>query len=336
MTAQRTTRPATGFRPAPGLRNPHLQTLAGKLLRPQLDIPLRRERIVTPDGDFVDIDFAGGGTGPGGPLVVVLHGLEGSARRRYMMTTYRALLSRGLSPVGLNFRGCSGEPNRTIRQYHSGETGDLRLVLGRLRERYDPPFGLVGYSLGGNVTLKLLGEHGDGIEGLVGAAAAVSVPFDLAAGAATLEVGFLGRHIYTRYFMRTLRKKMLSKGPLLHDVCDPGRVRGARTLREFDDAATAPIHGFDDATDYYSRSSSAGYLAAIRVPTLVIHALDDPFLPRDSVPLSALESNPALTPLISEHGGHVGFVSGSLARPGFWAEARLAAFLATRLGGGDP
>lgn len=333
MTAQRTARPAAGFRPAPGLRNPHVQTLAGKVLRPRTSLPLRRERVITPDGDFVDLDYAGGGNG--GPVVVVLHGLEGSARRGYMVSTYRALLSRGLRPVGLNFRGCSGEPNRTIRQYHSGETEDLRLVLGRLRERHDPPFGLVGYSLGGNVVLKLLGE-GDGIEGLVGAAAAVSVPFDLAAGAANLEASLMGRHVYTRYFMRTLRKKMLAKGPLLDDICDPVRVRAARTLREFDDAATAPIHGFEDAADYYARSSSGGYVAGIRVPTLVIHALDDPFLPRERVPLPALDGNPAITPLISEHGGHVGFVGGTVTRPEFWAEERLAAFLSAGLGARRP
>nr|NIP79228.1 alpha/beta fold hydrolase [Gemmatimonadota bacterium]NIQ53907.1 alpha/beta fold hydrolase [Gemmatimonadota bacterium]NIU74083.1 alpha/beta fold hydrolase [Gammaproteobacteria bacterium]NIX44145.1 alpha/beta fold hydrolase [Gemmatimonadota bacterium]NIY08369.1 alpha/beta fold hydrolase [Gemmatimonadota bacterium] len=279
--------PAADFSPAPGLGNPHVQTLAGKLLRPRPDIPLRRERILTPDGDFLDVDFAG--PPDAGPTVVVLHGLEGSARRKYMMTTYRALLDRGLRPVGLNFRGCSGEPNRTARQYHSGETDDLRLLLERLRDRHDPPFGLVGFSLGGNVVLKLLGEGGADIGGLVGAAAAVSVPFDLAAGSRHIETGLVGRGLYTPYFVRSLRKKMLAKRHLAAEVCDMEAVRAARTLWEFDEAATAPVHGFRDAADYYARSSSAGFLDAIRVSTLVIHAMDDPFLPRDRVPVAALE-----------------------------------------------
>jgi predicted alpha/beta-fold hydrolase len=325
-------RPAP-FRPARGLSGPHVQSIAGKVLRPRLDIRLHRERIETPDGDFLDLDFAGRppDDGSAGPIVVVLHGLEGSTGRRYMMTTYRALLARGLRPVGMNFRGCSGEPNRTARAYHSGETGDLRLVLERLRDRFGEPSGVVGYSLGGNVTLKLMGELGGDAGRLVSAAVALSVPFDLAAGADAISSGFMGRRVYTRYFMRNLLRKMAEKRELVREHLDPDTVLAARSIREFDEHATARLHGFDGADDYYARSSSAGFIEAIRVPTLVIHSMDDPFLPADRVPVAALESNPAVTPVLTERGGHVGFIGGSILRPTPWAEGVLADFLALRL-----
>jgi uncharacterized protein len=322
------------FRPARGLGNPHVQTLAGKVLRPALDIPLRRERIELPDGDFVDLDFAGaaGGApgGPGGPLVVVLHGLEGTSRRRYMTSTYHALLEAGLRPVALNFRGCSGEPNRAARAYHSGETEDLAHVLRLLRGRCAAPLGLVGYSLGGNVLLKFLGERGAEAGALVAAAAAVSVPFDLTAGAARLERGLLGL-VYSHYFLRKLRRKVREKRELIRPACDTDRVMRARTIREFDDAMTAPVHGFRDAADYYARSSSARFIAGIRVPTLILHSRDDPFLPPEAIPVAAMEANPAITPVLTERGGHVAFVGGTLLRPDFWGESVLAAFLAERL-----
>lgn len=327
------------FRPARGLSNAHAQTIAGKVLRPVVDVPLRRERLETPDGDFLDIDFAGepeAVRGESSPVVVVLHGLEGMSTRRYMGTTYRALLRRGLRPVGMNFRGCSGEPNRTARAYHSGETGDVRFVLEALRGRSGGPLGVIGYSLGGNVVLKLLGEPGGGVpggaaEGLVTAAAAVSVPFDLDAGARALESSIMGRLLYTRYFMGRLRSKMVAKGDLVADACDMGAVRRSRTIREFDDAATAPIFGFDSAADYYARSSSNRFIAGIRVPTLVVHSRDDPFLPASAIPEAALAANPAVTTAITERGGHQGYVAGSLLRPRFWVEEVVADFMAERL-----
>ena len=320
------------FRPARGLGNPHAQTIGGKLLRPMVEVPIHRERVDTPDGDFLDLDFAGepeAALDPR-PHVVVLHGLEGTATRRYMRTTYRALLDRGLRPVGLNFRGCSGEANRAVRAYHSGETDDLRLVLELLRDRGLGPLGVIGFSLGGNVALKLLGESGDSARELVQAAAAVSVPFDLAAGADRISSGLMGR-IYTGYFMRSLKRKVLAKRETVGGSCDVGAVAQARTIRDFDDAFTAPVHGFDGAQDYYDRSSSTRFIDGIRVPTLVLHAMDDPFLPRDRVPVAAFEENPAITAVLPERGGHVGFIEGSLRRPGFWAETVLGDFMARRL-----
>ncbi len=325
------------FQPAWWLRRAHAQTVGGKLLRPDPAIELRRERLETPDGDFVDLDF----TPPpraGAPVVLVLHGLEGSARRRYMLVTYRELLARGLHPVGLNFRSCSGEPNRRPRFYHSGETSDLRCVLDHLAGRFSAvPKGAVGFSLGGNVLLKYLGEEGAAAGERLSAAVAVSVPFDLSAGAASLERGVMAR-VYTGYFLRNLRRKVRAKAELLRGHCDVEATLAAGTLREFDDAATAPLHGFADAADYYRRASSGPYLERIRVPTLLLHSEDDPFLPPRAIPRDAVAGNPSLVAGFTRDGGHVGFLTwakdpaSGRRRVGFWAEEEAARFLAAILG----
>jgi len=350
----------TPFRPAWWLPGGHLQTLGGKYLRSPPSLPLRRHRLDTPDGDFLDLDFGPGpseggladgrsGSGPrdGGPLdldfgpdpdprqplVLILHGLEGFSRRPYVLHTMAALAAQGLASACLNFRSCSGEPNRVPRMYHSGETGDPELVLRILRERWPGrPLGALGFSLGGNVLLKLMGEREDGGLGLLRAAVAISVPYDLDAGATYLERGPLGPR-YSRYFVDSLKGKVRAKEHLLAPLLDLEAVYGARTIREFDERATAPLHGFRDATDYYRRSSSGRYLEGIRVPTLLVHAHDDPFLPPASIPHGIQDRNPALTTAFVRRGGHVGFVSGTApGRPRFWAEAEAGRFLAGRLG----
>jgi uncharacterized protein len=320
------------FRAAWWLRSPHAQTVGGKLLRPRVDVPLRRERIDTPDGDFLDLDFTAEVAGnEERPLVVVLHGLEGSARRRYMVLTYWWLRRRGMDAVGLNFRGCSGEPNRAVRFYHSGETGDLRHVLGILRRRWPArPLGAVGYSLGGNVLLKFLAEEGPASP--LRAAVAVSVPFDLAAGARAIGRGAMGR-VYTAYFLRGLRRKMREKAELLRGVIDLDAALRARTLWAFDDAATAPISGFADALDYYQRCSSGPRLPEIRTRTLLLQARDDPFQPPDRLPEDAARQNPAITACFTRRGGHVGFVAGSPWAPRFWVEEEIARFLGGEMAG---
>jgi len=311
-------------------RNPHVQTILGRLLRRPEPPAFRRERIELPDGDFVDLDEP---VHPltDGPVVLLLHGLEGSARRGYAINTYRALAAHGIRSVGLNFRSCSGEPNRTARFYHSGETTDIRYILELLAARYpDVPRAAVGFSLGGNALLKLLGELRDDAPALVRCAAAISVPYDLAAGADALNASAIGR-FYTRVFVKSLLAKAELKATLLHDHCDLDRVRGARSFRDFDDAATAPIHGFAGASDYYARSSSAKFLRDIRVPTLLLHAADDPFLPASAFPHDAVRDNPRLQALVAPHGGHVGFIEGTPWSPRFWAEHTAAAFLAAHL-----
>ena len=322
------------FRPAWWAGGAHQQTIAGKYLRPALHVPLERERWETPDGDFVDIDFTlepeGGRDAGGTPLVVVLHGLEGGARRRYALLAYRELARRGVRAVGLNFRSCSGEPNRLARSYHSGETGDLAFVVAKLQGRFPGrPLGALGFSLGGNVLLKFLGELGS--EAPVAAAAAVSVPYDLAAGALSLEVSPMGK-LYGWNFLRSLRRKALWKGKVISELVASEAIRSARTVREFDEVATAPLHGFRDAAQYYAECSSAAFLSRIAKPTLLLHSLDDPFQPAGVLPMRAIADNSALVSGVVERGGHVGFVEGSPHRPTFWAEAEAARFLAAALG----
>lgn len=301
---------------------------------------LRRERIATPDGDFLDLDWAvvpglAPAARPGGtmPLTLVLHGLEGSARSRYALETYRQLAARGVEAVGLNFRSCSGELNRRPRLYHSGETEDLRFVLGLLRSRFrGRPIGAIGFSLGGNVLLKYLGEEGRvGHESRVipSAAAAVSVPFDLSAGADRLERGLSRAYMWR--LLRQLERKIRGKRAMLRELIDVETALRARTFRAFDDAATAPLHGFRDAEDYYERCGSKRFLHAIRIPTLLVQAEDDPFMPRSAIPRETIVANPALDPVITRRGGHVGFLAGTPWAPVFWAEARAAEFVSQHL-----
>ncbi|MFQ5704292.1 MAG: hydrolase [Gemmatimonadales bacterium] len=321
------------FRPAWWLRGPHAQTLGARMLRSRSGIALERERIELPDGDFLDLDWAHcvtDGVTADGPLVVVLHGLEGCARSNYALELYRTLGAHGLRAVGLNFRSCSGEPNRLPRMYHSGETGDIASTLELLAGRNGTaPLGIVGVSLGGNALLKYLGERGGTRKTRVTAAVAVSVPYDLAAGSDHIERGF--SKFYRMYLVHRLRKKILAKSTILEGHIDVGKALRARTFREFDDRATAPLHGFKDADDYYARSSASHYLGRIDVPTLLIHALDDPFLPAGSLPIYEAKQNPHIEISISERGGHIGFVSGKPWAPVFWAEQRAAEFLAGKL-----
>jgi len=324
------------FRPAWWLPGPHLQALGARLLRPRGGVRCERERLELPDGDFLDLDWvveaAGRSPSSDAPLVLVLHGLEGSASSDYVLSTHRALAGRGLASLALSFRSCSGEPNRLPRFYHSGDTGDAAAVLRLLRDRFPArKLGAVGFSLGGNVLLKLLGECGGGGRGRLApdAAVAISVPFDLSAGITTLEHG-LGP-IYQRYFLRKLRRKVRLKASILRPCVDVDALLAARSLRRFDDLGTARLHGFRDADDYYQRSSSAPWLPAIRVPTLLIHAADDPFLPSAAIPRAEVQANPHLDAIFPERGGHVGFVSGPPWAPVFWAEQTAADFLASRL-----
>lgn len=319
------------FRPIPGLAGPHAQTILGRYIRRPRAPAAQTHRLELDDGDFLDLDcFDQPGLPDDGPVVVVLHGLEGCSASGYVLQTVTELAGRGLRAIAMNFRSCSGPPNRLPRGYHAGETTDLGSVLRWARDRFPAaPLGAVGFSLGGSVLLNYLAEQGHDPHGLA-AAAAVSVPFDLAAGADALERGS-GR-IYGRYFVRKLGRKLALKAEQLGPVCDLDHAARARSVREFDDRVTAPLFGFRDAADYYARSSSAPLLDRIRTPTLLLQALDDPFLPASTVPVEAIERNPWLVSGITPRGGHVGFLGGSLRQPHFWAEREAARFLAARLG----
>lgn len=265
------------------------------------------------------------------PICLVLHGLEGSSASGYAARTCRLLRREGVRPFVLNFRSCSGEPNRKLRSYHSGETGDIEFVARRLRVEYPgAALGAIGYSLGGNALLCRTAEGGRRSE--FDAAAAVSVPFDLAGGARCLERG-MGR-VYGRYFLGSLRAKIREKARRFPGARDRAAAAlRARTMRELDEAWTAPVHGFRDADDYYERCSSLPRLARIRVPTLLLQATDDPFVPTSTVESVARVENPALQRELSHFGGHLGYVSAD-PRSRLWAEARASAWLAGRLNGG--
>ena len=241
----------------------------------------------------------------------------------------REAADAGLAAVVLNFRSCSGEPNRAPRLYHSGETSDLDWIVEHLRERAPGPIGLVGISLGGNVVLKWLGERGHGAPREVTAAVAISTPFDLAACARVLDRGF-NRAVYTTSFLRTMKAKIRIKRALYDGDIDLAAVLRSRTFREYDRLFTAPLHGFADEQDYWTRASSGPYLPRIRRPTLLINATNDPFMPAESLPRAAVERSRWLEAEFVTQGGHVGFLDGALGRSS-WAERRALAFLGRHL-----
>ena len=260
--------------------------------------------------------------------MVVLHGLEGSSRSPQVLGILREARRRGWGGVAMNFRGCSGEPNRLGRSYHGGDTGDLAWVIARVRaEHPSSPIVCVGFSLGGNVLLKYLGERGEQLPEQVRAAAAVSAPVDLARSAHALEHGF--SRVYGNRLVGSLKRKTLQKLARDPDLVDAKALRAVRTLAEFDDLVTGPVHGFKDAKDYWTQSSSAAFLPRIRRPTLLINAKDDPFLPAEALPVRAVSENPFLSAEFPASGGHLGFLEGRWPwAPTAWAEVRAAEFLA--------
>jgi predicted alpha/beta-fold hydrolase len=319
------------YTPAWWVPGAHLQTLWGKLVRRPPRVPTRAERWPTPDGDELEIRRLDAPLrrGCATPRLLILHGLEGTIRSHYVRGLLDQARRRGWAADVLIFRGCNGTLPRARRFYHSGETTDVDLVVRRLvREHPTQPIVVVGVSLGGNVLLKWLGEHGIDLPAEVCAAAAVSVPYDLERGSRQIERGF--SRIYTAHFLRTLRRKALAKLAQEPELFAEGPLREARTLTDFDDAVTAPVHGFTSARDYYMRSSARHFLGGIRRPTLLLSAYDDPFLPRevlDDVAIVAA-SNPYLTVEFRSRGGHVGFVSGRVPwRPIYYAEERVVQYL---------
>ena len=320
-------RVASRFRPAWWLPGAHLQTLFPPVFRNRTPPLLQRERIELEDGDFLDIDCT---AAQSGPLVLLLHGLEGSIRSHYVAGLLHALSSGGFQAAVLYFRGCSGEPNRLARSYHSGETGDvdrvLRYLAGHPARR---PLYVVGVSLGGNVLLKWLGENPD--QSLVARAIAVSVPFELNAAALRLERGF--SRVYQAYLLRKLRRATRSKARHHALPLEVSQLRQLRTFRAFDDKVTAPLHGFAGVDDYYRKCSSRAFIGRISTPTLVLHAEDDPFMTADAIPAPE-ELGPGVRLEICRSGGHAGFVSGNWPwNPHYWLDERVCEFLREPLPG---
>jgi predicted alpha/beta-fold hydrolase len=260
----------------------HAQTLWGRFARKRRPVPTRLERWETPDGDFLEVHRLDRhpDSAPNTPHVLLLHGLEGSIRSHYAQGLLGEMQRRGWSADLLIWRSCGSEPNRTRRFYHSGETGDLAFALHRLaHERPEASLAVAGVSLGGNVLLKYLGEEPEEARALMVAAAAVSVPFDLGRGSDYINRGF--SRLYQKHFLSSLKRKAIEKQSRYPDLPDVTRINAISTLRDFDDVLTAPVHGFDDAIDYYTRSSSIRYLREITLDTLLLNAVDDPFLPPD-------------------------------------------------------
>lgn len=285
----------------------------------------RRERIDTPDGDFIDLDWLAD-PAPDAPLVVLFHGLEGSSGSHYARSLMCALQSLGWRGVVPHFRGCSGEPNRLARAYHSGDTDEIDWILRFVRrEAGAAPLFAAGVSLGGNALLKWLGEREQACGELLAGAAAVCPPLDLSISGAALGRGF--NRIYSMHFLQTLKRKALEKSERHPGLFDPQAIRSARSLHDFDDVYTGPMHGFSGVEDYWRRASSRPWLRAIRTPTLVVCAANDPFVPAAALPAQH-ELSAHVTFECTSAGGHVGFMTGPWPGSIAWLPDRLIAHFA--------
>lgn len=316
------------------LNNAHLQTIYPALLRKGPKPLRRRERLELPDDDFVDLDWQGDDEMP---LVIVLHGLSGSSHSSYVLGLQQTLITQGFASVALNFRGCSGEPNRLARGYHSGDTGDLDWLYQTLLQRFPHRhLAAAGFSLGGNVLLKWLGEAEQPLQ--LFAAVAVSVPLVLSECANRLDRGF--SRVYRDYLLRGLKAYMTMK--LRHyqrlgneaetiKIRQLGNLSAIRSFWEYDDRVVAPLHGFADVHDYYRRASSRQFLPNIQLPTLLIQAADDPFMTPAVLP-EADELSSSTTLLLQAGGGHVGFIGRrNLSKTDYWLEHCIPAFLRRQL-----
>ena len=318
------------FRPAWWLDNPHLQTIYPALLRRPPTLLRRRERLATPDADFIDLDWYGDGDAP---LAILLHGLSGSSHSSYILGLQPALLAQGFASVAMNFRGCSGESNRLARCYHSGETEDVDFLYRTLRQRYPSrAIAAVGFSLGGNVLLKWLGERGGQLD--LFAAVAVSVPLVLSECATRLDYGF--SKIYRDRLLTELKQYMQDKlrhlqaigaGREVAKLRELGDLSAIRSFWQYDDRVVAKLHGFAGVDDYYRCSSSRQFLPKIRVPTLLVQAADDPFMTPAVLPEPG-ELSPQVTLELHANGGHVGFVGCNRGlKIDYWLDGRIPRFL---------
>ena len=296
----------------------HLQTIYPATCIAKPPVAYRRERWTSSDGDFIDVDFVDGQ--PGKPLVVLFHGLEGSSNSHYARSLMAALRERGWSGAVPHFRGCSGEANLMPRFYHSGDAAEIGWIMARLRQRAPGPLYAAGVSLGGNALLRWLGESGHAAE-IVEAACAVSAPLDLARGGEALSSGL--NMLYTRMFLQTLKPKCLAKLERYPGLFDRAALLKAGDLYAFDNVVTAPLHGYKDTDDYWHRASARHVLHEITVPTLVLNARNDPFLPGRHLPQSASK---AVTLEYPDEGGHVGFAVGPFPGRIDWLPRRILDF----------
>ena len=302
------------------LFHPHLETIYPSLLRKVNLIPYERERISTSDQDFLDLDWLKQGSSK---LVIISHGLEGNSSRTYVRGMARAFFQQGFDILTWNYRGCGEEMNKCLRFYHSGATDDLDHVVQHANKNTYSDISLIGFSLGGNLTLKYLGEKGKQLSTTVKKAAVFSVPMDL--HASCLKISSPSNWIYSNWFLKSLKLKIVQKSKLLPELSSHG-IDSINTLFEFDDKFTAPIHGFKNAIDYYTQNSSVHFLKDITVPTLIVSAKNDPFLSKECFPMDNEIQNFNLTMNYPEFGGHVGFAlfnQNGL----YWSELRALEFI---------
>jgi len=322
---------SSAHRPTAFLFNGHLQTIVPSTLRRVPEVHYQRERLELPDGDFVDIDWSLAGREPARRLGIISHGLEGDSGRPYVRGMARALNQAGFDALAWNYRGCGGEPNRLLRAYHLGDTGDLATVIQHAIEvKGYPELYLTGFSAGGNVTLKYLGEDASQVPPQVQRAAVFSVPTDLKAS--SHHIGRWQNQVYLRRFMASLRAKIRDKAEQLPGQLDLTDLDALRDFPQFDDRYTAPMHGFASADAYYEHAASGQYLAGIRVPTLLVNALNDPFLPPSCYPRTTAAASEFFFLETPAAGGHVGFAEGSPSGS-YYSERRAIDFFARAVPG---
>jgi predicted alpha/beta-fold hydrolase len=301
------------------LKSGHFNTIYPYLFRKDPIIPYQRYRKDTPDGDFIDIDTLQNGFKK---LAILCHGLEGNADSKYIKHTALILNENGWDVIAMNYRGCSGEMNRKLQMYHSGFTQDLGFLVDCYKDQYEK-IAIIGFSLGGNILLKYLGEQGAKISSKIIAAVGISVPCDLSAGAK--RIARWDNYFYQKKFLITLNLKIKQKKKLFPEKVNLDHFAKIKTLWDFDEYYTGPLHGFTGAEDYYKKSSCKQFLTNIRVPSLIINAKDDPFLPAESYPELEANNNDNLGLIMPNHGGHVGFtLKGSKY---YWEEIMITKFL---------
>ena len=309
------------YMPPFGFANPHLQTIYPTLIRRVRDVHYRRDRIITPDDDFLDLDWSEIGSDK---IVVISHGLEGCSHRSYVKGMVRCVNQHGYDALAWNFRGCGGEMNRKPQFYHSGATYDLEAVVNHVQSqnKYNDIF-LLGFSMGGNITLKYLADYADILPAAIKAAVAFSVPCDLTGTAAQLSKSAGG--LYLKRFLKMLKEKVRQKHAIMPDTISVDELDDITTFEGFDNAYTAPLHGFRDAFDYWEKASCKPVLPKIKTPSLLISAKDDPFLTPGCFPVEEASSNQNFALEMPEKGGHVGFIQ--FGNDGtYWSEQRAVDF----------
>jgi uncharacterized protein len=312
------------------LPNAHLQTIVPSLFR-KVPVTYHREKIATPDNDFLNLDWCFGSTSEfvasaTQPLVILSHGLEGDTTRQYLAGMVRHLTQNGYHCLAWNYRGCGGEMNRQPRFYHSGETSDLSLVIRHALNKGHTQLYLMGFSLGGNVTLKYLGEQADNLHSAIKKAVVFSVPMDL--GACSRNIEKPENKMYALKFLRSLKPKVQAKSAIYPQYFDMDKLETTKTIFDFDEYFTAPLHGFAGAEDYYKRCSAKHFVEKITIPTLIVNAKNDPLVPYQSLPIALIENLPHITLELTENGGHCGFRPQKLSNTkAFWSETRALEFL---------